>query len=101
MYTFFSTVMVKKFTRPILFEKQNIPLLKKHRYKKNLFIIEDKLFTSFNRKSESLNFLIKELINLPETIQYFDRSYINFVSKTKLPNKQTNELKKVHKNTFI
>ncbi len=25
---FFSTVMVKKFTRPILFEKQNIPLLK-------------------------------------------------------------------------
>ncbi len=91
---FFSTIMVKKFTRSITFDNKNISLLKKYRYKKNLYIKDEKLYTSFNRKSITLNSFIKELIELPINIKSFDRSYIYFASKTKHPNKQTKELKK-------
>ncbi len=94
---FFTCTMVKKFTREILFESSNISKLRKFRYKKNLYIFNNKLYTSFNRKPRTLNSFLKELIELPEEIQYFDRSYIYFASKTKLPNKQTKELKKTIK----
>ncbi len=95
---FFSSTMVKKFTRTVLFDSSNITTLKKYRYKKDLYIIENGLFTSFNRKAKSLSSLLKELIELPQTIDYFDRSYIYFVSKTKIPNYHTKELKRLIKN---
>jgi len=94
---FFSTVMVKKFTRRVVFDKKNISKLKKYRYKKNLYIIENRLYTSFNAKPKSLVDLLKELINLPNNVKSFDRSYVYYASKTIHPNKQTLELKKVIK----
>lgn len=94
---FFSSVMVKQFTRRILFDKKNITLLKEYRYKKNLYIIEDELFTSFKAKPKTLIDFLKELIELPDTIKRFDRSYVNYASKTILPTKQTKELKKILK----
>ncbi len=94
---FFASVMVKKFTRQITFEQKNITKLKKYRLKKNLYLIEDKLYTSFNAKPKTLNNLLKELIELPSEIKFFDRSYIYYASKTKLASKQTIELKKTIK----
>ncbi|WP_072680351.1 HD domain-containing protein [Arcobacter sp. LA11] len=91
---FFSSSMVKKFTRSTIFQKENISLLRQHRIKKNLYICEDKVFTSFNRKPLPLNSLLKELIELPKEAKYFDRSYVYFANRAKLPNKQTKELKK-------
>lgn len=90
----FSCTMVKKFTRQVLFEKENISKLKKYRFKKNLYIIDDKLYCSFSNKPKTLNALIKEFIELPDTIKAFDRSYLYYVSRTKIPSKQTKELKK-------
>jgi [protein-PII] uridylyltransferase len=90
----FTATMVKKFTRQTLFDASNIPKLRKIRYKKNLFIIEDKLFCSFSRKPLTLNTLIKELIDIPSNVKQFDRSYVYNVSKVKLPKTQGKELKK-------
>ena len=94
---FFSSVMVKKFTRRILVDYKNIPLIRHHRVEKNIYIYDNKLYTSFNRKSITLNSFLKELISLPDNIESFDRSYIYFASKSKLPNTQTKELKKTIK----
>ncbi len=90
----FTTTMVKKFTRRILFDSSNIPKLRKLRYKKNQYIICDKLYCSFNAKPQNLISIIKELIDLPNNVERFDRSYIYYISRTKLPNVQTKELKK-------
>ncbi len=90
----FTATMVKKFTRLIIFEASNIPKLKELRFKKNLYIIENTLFCSFHRKSQTLNTLLKELIELPTNVERFDRSYIYYASRSKLPNVQTKELKK-------
>ncbi|MDD2888846.1 MAG: HD domain-containing protein [Aliarcobacter sp.] len=90
----FTATMVKKFTRSIIFEASNIPKLKELRFKKNLYIIENTLFCSFHRKSQTLNTLLKELIELPSNVERFDRSYIYYASRSKLPKVQTKELKK-------
>ena len=94
---FFSTIMVKKFTRKVLFEKENIAKLRRYRFKKNLYICDNKLYTSFNAKPKTLNALLKELISLPRNVKHFDRSYIEYARKTKIPSKQTRELKRIIK----
>ena len=90
----FTATMVKKFTRSIIFEASNIPKLKKLRFKKNLYIVDNTLFCSFHRKEQTLNALLKELIELPSNVERFDRSYIYYASRAKLPKVQTKELKK-------
>ena len=90
----FTTIMTKKFIRPFIFETKNITLMRKKRYKKNLYICNNKLFTTFKTTQKTLNQLLKELIALPADINEFDRAYIYYASKTKLPSKQTIELKK-------
>ncbi len=90
----FTATMVKKFTRQTIFEASNIPKLRQLRFKKNLYIIEDTLYCSFYRKEQTLNSVLKELIELPINVEKFDRSYIYFASRAKLPKVQTKELKK-------
>ncbi len=94
---FFCSNMIKKFTRQIVFEKQNISKLKENRFKKNLYIINNRLFSSFNIKTKTLNGLLKELAEIPNSVTHFDRSYIYYASKAKLPNTQSKELKKTIK----
>ena len=94
MIHYFTSTMVKKFTRQILFDSSNIPKLRRLRYKKNQYIIDNELFCSFNAKAETLSNIIKELIDLPSNIERFDRSYIYYISRAKLPKIQTKELKK-------
>ncbi len=90
----FSATMVKKFTRAAIFESKNIPQLRKLRYKKDQYIIGNTIFTSFNTKSITLNNLLKELIELPDVVERFDRSYIYFASRVILPKTFTKEIKK-------
>lgn len=90
---FFTTVMVKKFTRVVLFEKQNIAKIKSTRYKKNLYIYENKLFTSFNAKPKTLTELLKELIDMPTYVKRFDRSYVYLISRTNVSKKLNKEQK--------
>ena len=94
----FTTIMSKKIIRHIVYDKKNISLLKKYRYAKNLYIYENKLFSSFFKKPKTLNNFLKELIALPSSIQEFDRAYIYYASKSILPNSQGDELQKSIKN---
>jgi len=90
----FTATMVKKFTRGVIFKAENIAKLKEYRYKKNLYIVKNTLYTSFNAKQVTLNTLLKELIDLPASVTRFDRSYIYYASKVKLPKVQSKELLK-------
>ncbi|WP_108062879.1 [protein-PII] uridylyltransferase family protein [Poseidonibacter lekithochrous] len=90
----FTATMIKKFTRSVLFENKNIKELKNNRFKKDLFIVGNTLYTSFHAKPKTLNALLKELISLPAVVTRFDRSYIYYASKAKIPKVQTQELRK-------
>lgn len=93
----FTANMVKKFIRGTFFEPSNITKLKELRFKKNLYILDNELYCSYSLKPQTLNNLLKELIELPSNVEKFDRSYIYYASKTKLPKVQTKELKKTIK----
>ena len=93
----FTSNMVKKFTRVALFNPSNIVKLKESRFKKNIYIINNEVFCSYNKKPQTLNNMLKELLELPQTIEKFDRSFIYYASKSKLPKVQTKELKKTIK----
>lgn len=85
---FFTTSMVAKFTRTVLVNMKNYKELKQLRYKKNLFIHEDKIFTNFKIKAKNLANLLKELVELPTSVQKFDRSYTYYANQTILPTHQ-------------
>ncbi len=94
----FSATMVQKFIRPYLFESKNIPVFKQSRIKKNLYICDNKVFTSYQRKAISLPLFLKELVSLPNNVKKFDNSYVYFATKTIIPsNLKTDDKKYIHK----
>jgi len=90
----FTSCMVNKLSRRYMFEKENITKLKKYRFKKNLYICNNKLYTSYFAKPKTLNNFLKILIELPQTIEEFDKSFQYFASKTIKPAVLTNNIKK-------
>lgn len=93
----FSSTILRKISRTALFEKENLKKLKEFRYKKNRYIIDNKLFCSFSSKPKSLYYLIKELCELPSNVKEFDESFIYYASKTPICKVQSKELKKTIK----
>ena len=89
----FSSMMVKKMIRPFLFEASNIPLLRHKRLKKDLFVCDEIVYTSYKRKSKNLYDLLKELNELPVKLRKFDNSYVYFAKKTPVPSSLTVKIK--------
>ncbi len=89
----FSSIMIKKLSRQYTFEKENITNLKQYRYKKDLYIYDNTLYTSYSAKPESLNDFLKTLIDLPDNIEKFDKSFLYFASKTIKPTVLTHDIK--------
>jgi [protein-PII] uridylyltransferase len=96
---FFSSIMTKKVIRPYLYEPQNIIKLQSCRISKNLYICENKVYTSYHRKPLAINGLLRELLTL-NNIKGFDQSYIYFASKTTFGKKETKETKRLIKELF-
>ena len=80
----FSANIIKKLFNAISFKPENLIELKKYRIKKNVYICENIVYCSQNRKILTLKELLKELLSFPKNINNFDRSYIYFASKTKI-----------------
>lgn len=97
----FSANIIKKMTRRFLFEGQNITRLKTLRVSKNLFVCDNKVFTSYSNKPKSLNNFLKELLLIPNNANSFDRSYLYYAQKTIIPSKLTKEIKKSVKALFF
>jgi len=89
----FSVTMTKKITRKYLADLSQFKELKNSRIHKNIFIIDTKVYTSFNNKAKKLNLFLKELISLPQTVTSFDPSYVSYASKTILPIKLSDSSK--------
>lgn len=81
----FTSIMVRKISRRYLFDPKNLQRIYEHRINRNLYIFQNKLYTTFGNKPKRLNMLLKELINTPDYLEDFDTSYVYYASKTKLP----------------
>src|SRR5574344_1709492 len=90
----FHSNMSSKFIRTMFFDTSNLEVLRKSRFKKGIYILDNKIYCSFHRSFVDLKTLLKELISFPQTIKGFDRSYIYFASRVKIPKIINKSLKK-------
>ena len=89
----FTSIMTKKITRRFLFDSKNIPQIRQYRIGKNLYSVENKVYTTFSQKPKKLNPFLKELLSLPNDTNSFDQSYLFYASKTILPVKTNSSTK--------
>ena len=89
----FSANFVKKISREYMFNKSNILRLKQSRIKKNIYLCDNKIYTSYNRKAVSLLNLLMELNSLPINVNKFDNSYVYFAKNTILPKQNSKKIK--------
>jgi [protein-PII] uridylyltransferase len=90
----FTSIMIKKISRQYLYDTNNIKILRANRFKKNIYIYNNKVFTSFFIKPISLHKFIKLLLSLPDSIEEFDKSFQYFASKTLQTTILTESIKK-------
>jgi [protein-PII] uridylyltransferase len=96
----FSTLIVKQISRQYTYNPQNFSFIQQSRFRKNIYILNDTVYTSFYANPKRLNSFLKELISLPNYVNKFDTSYVKYASKTILPQK-TNDVTKKMINTLL
>ena len=90
---YFTSVMTRKITKRYFVNISNFKTIKKSRVAKNIFNIENKLYTTFTNRPKKLNSFLKELSVLGKDIKQYDPSYLYYASKTILPQTLTNSTK--------
>ncbi len=78
-----SRLIIKRLTKQILFNPKNISLLKKGYKEKNFIFYQEKLYSSLQPKSDSLNVIVKKILNYIDKDIKFDISFINYLSISK------------------
>jgi len=97
----FTSIMIKKFSKKFIFQQENITKLRKARYAKNIYICENIVYTSFNKKGDKLTDILAQLITLPIEVQKFDISYIKYLKETKLPKVYNKKIKQQIKSLLL
>jgi len=93
----FTQVFVKKMVRPFIFEYSNISLFKKGRIAEGIYILNDRLFASYNIKINAINYLLNILCSLPDVHYRFDAGFLSQMTYAKIKhplNKETYSLLK-------
>ena len=81
----FSSIMIKKISITYTPHTDNY---------KDIYILNNKVFCSFDKQGEKLNSFLKILINLPNDICDFDKSFLYFATKTIKPSSLSVMIKK-------
>lgn len=95
----FTSVMTRRIAKGYLSDIKKIKPLRANRIKKNLYLYNGLVCSTYSRKAVTLLRLLKEINELPNSVEKFDNSYVYFASRTKIPAKLThgirNEIKKL------
>ena len=105
----FTQIFVKKMVRPFIVEKSYITKFRHNRIRKGVYLLEDRLFASFNLKPLPINTLLEILIKLEDKEYKFDAGFLNQFTYTKIKHPLTNRtyellkklLKKQHIYSFL
>lgn len=72
----FSQIFIKKIIRPYLYEADAFASHRQQRIAKGLYLIDDRLFSIYDGKEESIESLLKVLIGLEDKPWHFDPSIL-------------------------
>jgi [protein-PII] uridylyltransferase len=80
----FTQIFVKKMVRPYIADMSYVKKFKKNRLSKGIYLLDDRLFASYNLKIQPINTLLKILISLPDKNYHFDAGFLNQMTYTKI-----------------
>jgi [protein-PII] uridylyltransferase len=88
----FTQIFVKKMVRPFIIEKSYIKKFRHARIQKGFYLLDDRLFASFNLKPQPITTLLELLINLQDRDYRFDAGFLNQFTYTRIPHPLTKKL---------
>jgi len=95
-----SKLLIKKLTKTILFEKENIKKLKNSYFKNHIYICQKNVLTKLDKKGDTYVDMLKQSLNFMDEELDFDISYIYYLKKTKLNHKTSKEAYKLKRELF-
>jgi [protein-PII] uridylyltransferase len=105
----FTQIFVKKMLRPYISDMNYFKELRKNRLSRGIYLLDDRLFASYNLQIQAINSLLKLLVSLPDKFYHFDAGFLNQMTYAKIPHPITKEtynllkelLKKEHIYSFL
>ncbi|EDZ62406.1 uridylyltransferase [Sulfurimonas gotlandica GD1] len=80
----FTQIFVKKMVRPYIADISYVKKFKNNRLSRGIYLLEDRLFASYNLKIQPINTLLKLLISLPDKFHHFDAGFLNQMTYTRI-----------------
>ncbi|WP_373034696.1 HD domain-containing protein [Sulfurimonas sp.] len=87
----FTQIFVKKMVRPYIADMSYIKKFRKNRLSHGIYLLDDRLFASYNLSIQPINILLKLLISLPDKFYHFDAGFLNQLTYTKISHPLTKE----------
>ncbi|MFT5835330.1 MAG: [protein-PII] uridylyltransferase [Sulfurimonas sp.] len=87
----FTQIFVKKMVRPYIVNMSYVKKFRNNRLSRGIYLLEDRLFASYNLKIQPINTLLKLLISLPDKLYHFDAGFLNQLTYTKVTYPLTKE----------
>ncbi|WP_415397851.1 HD domain-containing protein [Sulfurimonas sp. CS5] len=87
----FTQIFVKKMVRPYIANMSYVKKFRNNRLSRGIYLLEDRLFASYNLKIQPINILLKLLVSLPDKFYHFDAGFLNQLTYTKISYPLTKE----------
>ena len=80
----FTQIFVKKMVRPYIADMNYVKKFRKNRLSHGIYLLEDRLYASYNLKIQPINTLLELLVSLPDKVYHFDAGFLNQLTYTKV-----------------
>ncbi len=94
-------LLIRKLTKQILFDKNNITPLKNGRISEKLYICENKIIANLNKNPDKYESMLKKSLIFTNKKYHFDTGYINYLKKTKFDKKTSKKIYELKKELFF
>jgi len=88
----FTQIFVKKMVRPFIVEQSYVSKFRHNRIQKGIYLLDDRLFASYNLKPLPITQLLEILIDLPDRDYRFDAGFLNQFTYTNIPHPLTKKV---------
>jgi len=97
----FTQIFVKKMVRPFIVERAYITKFRHNRIQKGVYLLDDRLFASYQLKPLPIEELLKILINIEDKDYRFDAGFLNQFTYTTIKHPLTQEIYELIQKLFM
>ncbi len=80
----FTQIFVKKMVRPFLSDMTYVTKFRHNRLDKGIYLLEDRLYASYNLEIQAINKLLEIIVSLPDKFYHFDAGFLNQLTYAKI-----------------